>query len=204
MATVQFLLPWQKPDLDRWRHRAIHPLASRQRVPSPYHDCMALTLAVESPGEPEPGGPFERLEKSVLAYRVFGRELALPVVETSPVEVGDTIGLVYRFHPFLRLFFASRVTETFVREPSQGGWRSGFAYQTLEGHPELGEEVFEVIKDAGGAVSFRLEAWSRPNLWLVRLFTFWARAIQKSAAQSAAAHLVQVAELESTVESEGP
>lgn len=191
---MQFLWPWQQPDLERWRHRAIHPLAPRHLVPAPYHDRLEVTLFMERPGEPEPGGSFERVEKRVLSYQVFGREIGDPVLEPGPVEVGDTIGLVYRFTPLLRLFFASRVVEKFVREPVEGGgWRSGFVYRTLEGHPELGEEIFEVKKDPGGAVSFRIEAWSRPNLWLVKLFTFWARAIQQGAAQSAAANLARVA-----------
>jgi hypothetical protein len=191
---MQFLLPWQNPHLEPWIDRAIHPLAARERVPSPFHDRLEVTLAMERPGEPEESGPFARLERSVLCYRVFGDDIGSPVVKRAPVEVGDTIGLTYRFlGGALRLFFASRVVEVFVREPVDNGWRSGFVYRTLESHPELGEEIFEVQKDAGGAVSFRIEAWSRPNLWYVKLFTPWARTIQKSAAQSAAAHLGQVA-----------
>jgi uncharacterized protein (UPF0548 family) len=190
---MQFLLPWQKPDLKRWAARDVHPLAPRDLVPSPFHDRLEVTLAVESPGEPEPGGPFARLEHSVLSYRVFGHDIGHPVVGRTPVQVGDTIGLVYSFLGILRLFFASRVVEVFEREPLENGWRSGFVYQTLEGHPELGEEIFEIRKDAAGAVTFRIEAWSRPNLWFVKLFTFWARTIQKAAAQSAATNLAQVA-----------
>jgi uncharacterized protein (UPF0548 family) len=155
---------------------------------------------MESPGEPEADGPFARLEQSVLAYRVFGSDIGLPVVGRTPVQVGDTIGLVYRFLGVLRLFFASRVAEVFVRQPVEGGWRSGFVYQTLEGHPELGEEIFEIKKDAGGAVIFRIEAWSRPNLWFVKIFTLWARTIQKAAAQSAAANLAQVAAFRTPLE----
>lgn len=190
---MQFLLPWQRPNLARWRARSIHPLAARERVPNPFHDRLELTLALEGHGPPEPDGPFARLERSVLAYRVFGPEIGVPVIEREPVQVGDTLGLLYHFAGPLRLFFASRVVEVFERQPVEGGWRSGFVYQTLEGHPELGEEIFEVRKQASGAVSFRLEAWSRPQHALVRLFTSWARVIQSQAAQSAARNLQQVA-----------
>lgn len=190
---MQFLLPWQTPDLRHWSYRSVNPLAPRERVPNPFHDRLEVTLAVEAPGQPEPGGPFERLEQSVLAYRVFGSDIGDPVLERSPVRAGDTIGLCYRFLGIVRLFFASRVAEVFVREPVEDGWRSGFIYQTLDGHPELGEEIFEIKKDARGAVTFRIEAWSRPNLWYVKLFTPWARTIQKAAAQSAATNLSKVA-----------
>lgn len=190
---MQFLLPWHKPDLERWSGRAIHSCAPRDLIASPYHDHLEVTLAMESPGEPEADGPFSRLEQSVFAYRVFGHDIGDPVLGSTPIKSGDTIGLSYRFLPFLRLFFASRVAEVFLRQAVEGGWRSGFSYQTLEGHPEMGEEVFEIKKDANGAVSFRIEAWSRPNLWYVKLLTPWARSMQKAAAQSAAAHLAQVA-----------
>lgn len=190
---MQILLPWQPPVLTPWVEREIHPEAPRHRVPSPYHDCLEVTLATESPGAPDDDGPFARVEQSVLAYRVFGPAIGEPLLEGTPVQPGDTIGLVYRFLPLLRLFFASRVTEVFVRQPYEGGVRSGFAYQTLEGHPELGEEVFTVSKNAQGTITFRIEAWSRPNLWFVKLLTPWARRQQKAAARSAGGHLAQVA-----------
>lgn len=190
---MQFLLPGQKADLDAWRGRAVHSLAARDQVPDPFHDRLEVSLATESAGEPEDNGPFMRVERSVLSYRIFGPEIGRPVLDGTPVQSGDTIGLEYRLLGLLRLFFASRVVEVFVREPVEDGWRSGFVYQTLEGHPELGEEIFEVTKHRGGAVTFRIEAWSRPNLWYVKLFTFWARTIQRAAAQSAAKNLSQVA-----------
>lgn len=191
---MQFLLPGQKPQLSAWSWRSIHPLAARDDVPEPFHDQLEVTLGMEPPGEPSADGPFARLEQSVLAYRVFGPDIGEPVTERTPVQVGDTVGLTYRvFGGIVRVFFASRVVDVFHREPVDGGWRSGFVYRTLEGHPELGEEVFEVRKDANGAVSFRLEAWSRPNLWYVKLFTLWVRSVQKAAGRSAAANLAQVA-----------
>lgn len=190
---MQFLLSWQKADLLSWAHRAVHAQAPRERLPNAHHDHLEVTLASEAPGPPQPDGPFERSEASVLSYKIFGPEIGEPILASRPVQVGDTIGLRYRFLPFLSLFFASRVVHVFEREEHDGGWRSGFVYQTLEGHPEVGEEIFEIRKDPGGAVSFRIEAWSRPNLWYVKLFSPWARSIQRAAAQSAAANLAHVA-----------
>jgi uncharacterized protein (UPF0548 family) len=40
--------------------------------------------------------------------------------------------------------------------------RRGFAYGTLAGHPERGEEAFILTREAGGTVSFEVRAFSVP------------------------------------------
>ncbi|MCX5610880.1 DUF1990 domain-containing protein [Streptomyces sp. NBC_00047] len=47
--------------------------------------------------------------------------------------------------------------------------RAGFAYGTLTGHPESGEESFVVDMDADGTVWFTVTAFSRPDSWYTRL-----------------------------------
>jgi len=47
--------------------------------------------------------------------------------------------------------------------------RFGFAYGTLPGHPEQGEESFHVVASGDGQVRFEIVAFSRPASWLVRL-----------------------------------
>ncbi|MFE5914282.1 DUF1990 family protein [Streptomyces wedmorensis] len=47
--------------------------------------------------------------------------------------------------------------------------RAGFAYGTLSGHPECGEESFVVSLEPGGAVRFTVTAFSRPATWYTRL-----------------------------------
>ncbi|MFD7256233.1 DUF1990 family protein [Streptomyces sp. NPDC059874] len=47
--------------------------------------------------------------------------------------------------------------------------RVGFAYGTLTGHPECGEESFVVEIDPDGTVWFTVTAFSRPNSWYTRL-----------------------------------
>lgn len=46
--------------------------------------------------------------------------------------------------------------------------RAGFAYGTLPGHPESGEEAF-VVSRAPDGVRFTITAFSRPATWLARL-----------------------------------
>ena len=46
--------------------------------------------------------------------------------------------------------------------------RRGFAYGTLDGHPERGEEAFLVTREAG-VVFFEMRAFSRPARWFTRI-----------------------------------
>ena len=60
-----------------------------------------------------------------------------------------------------------------------GQTRWGFAYGTLPGHPEQGEESFAVSIAADGTVRFKIEAFSRPSDPLVRLSGPIGRGIQR-------------------------
>ncbi|MFJ4675887.1 DUF1990 family protein [Kitasatospora sp. NPDC088783] len=63
-----------------------------------------------------------------------------------------------------RLVIPCRVVWT-VEEPD----RIGFAYGTLPGHPERGEESFVVSRDADGEVWFEITAFFRLATWYARL-----------------------------------
>jgi uncharacterized protein (UPF0548 family) len=54
----------------------------------------------------------------------------------------------------------------------------GFAYGTLPGHPESGEERFELHLMASGEVMFRIVAFSAPARWFTRLGGPVARLVQ--------------------------
>lgn len=65
-----------------------------------------------------------------------------------------------------------------------------FAYGTLEGHAESGEERFEIsIDPASGAVVYRLEAFSRPALLASRVAYPLARRLQARFAKASGAAL---------------
>ena len=57
--------------------------------------------------------------------------------------------------------------------------RFGFAYGTLPGHPERGEEAFIVERDAQDLATFSIIAFSRPADLAARLGRPVARAIQQ-------------------------
>lgn len=56
--------------------------------------------------------------------------------------------------------------------------RQGFAYGTLRGHPEAGEEAFLVELDTEDVVWLRIVAFSRPATWYARLGGSAARVAQ--------------------------
>lgn len=60
-----------------------------------------------------------------------------------------------------------------------GPTRWGFAYGTLPGHPEQGEESFVVSMSSDQTVHFEIEAFSRPGDPLVRLSGPIGRGIQR-------------------------
>jgi uncharacterized protein (UPF0548 family) len=74
----------------------------------------------------------------------------------------------------LRLRIPCRVVYT-VDEPD----RRGFAYGTLPGHPEQGEEAFIVTRANTGEVNFHIHAFSRPASPLARLGAPLTRVIQQ-------------------------
>ena len=76
---------------------------------------------------------------------------------TAFVAPGDTVQLVTPLGPFS---FRSPVRVVYlVDEPK----RKGFAYGTLAGHPETGEEAFVVELKEDGSVWLTVRAFSRPS-----------------------------------------
>ncbi|MFF0448760.1 DUF1990 family protein [Streptomyces sp. NPDC004609] len=64
-----------------------------------------------------------------------------------------------------------------------GGDRTGFAYGTLTGHPECGEESFVVDIRDDGSVWFTVMAFSRPASWYTRLGGPLTRMLQRACAR---------------------
>ena len=63
-----------------------------------------------------------------------------------------------------------------VQEPG----RVGFAYGTLPGHPEAGEESF-LVEDVEGTVRFTVSAFSRGDRWWSQVVPPATRAVQRVA-----------------------
>ena len=88
----------------------------------------------------------------------------LKVSASSPVTTPGTVVLLGLDIGPLRLHAPCRVVYT-VDEPR----RRGFAYGTLPGHPESGEEAFVIEHHDDDTVSFIITAFSRPATPLAKL-----------------------------------
>lgn len=94
-----------------------------------------------------------------VAHRGVGFDVVPP---DAAVEVGTTVLIVLRRGP-LYVLARNRIVAV-VDEPDRFGW----AYGTLEGHPEQGEEAFLVERRGDGArVTIRHD--SAPASWSARL-----------------------------------
>ena len=97
---------------------------------------------------------------------------------TTPVATGATVGVLAQVFGFY-ILNACRIVYT-IDETTAGYTRFGFAYGTLPGHIEEGEERFLVEwQHADDSVWYDILAFSRPRQWLVRLGYPVARRFQK-------------------------
>jgi Domain of unknown function (DUF1990) len=181
------ILVFGSPELARWDARPFYPMI---RTPRDHTDTYERIVAHEPGGAP---GPVHRaVGEAILRYDIFPPRLVHGVLR-GRVAIGDTVGVHYVAPRLIRLFFAARVTEVFAGE-RDGWWTTGFAYRTLIGHPELGEEEFVVETErATGAVRVALRSWSRPGTWLARALRPLVRRLQVHASRAAIAHLSAIA-----------
>ena len=106
---------------------------------------------------------FARAAEALLTWQLH-RRAGLRVEADAPRAVlGATVRLGLRLGP-LRLE-APCVVVRVVDEPAA----RGFAYGTLPGHPEQGEEAFLVRLAPDGEVRLDVVAFSRPARWWSRL-----------------------------------
>ena len=101
--------------------------------------------------------------EDLLTWRVHQRA-GLRVAASAPRAVpGAVVDLRLGPGP-LSVRIPCRVVSV-VEEPD----RRGFAYGTLPGHPESGEELFLLRRGADGRITFTITAFSRPATALARL-----------------------------------
>ena len=104
---------------------------------------------------------------------------------TTPIEVGQVIA-VWASKVGLTWVNACRIV--YVLDDDGPVRRFGFAYGTLPGHVEAGEERFLIEWDrASDDVHYDILAYSRPRHWLIRLAYPFMRQSQKRFARDSAA-----------------
>jgi uncharacterized protein (UPF0548 family) len=129
-----------------------------------HHDDRRQALPGEPPGEPVPGGTFERAAELMRDY-AFAEGSAVHAIfqQDAPLQgrdmmlVGRFLGLDFRLG--VRVFeIVDETREEDGRPVRVWGW----GYRTLQGHLERGEMRYEVRKWRDtGEVEFRIAAVSR-------------------------------------------
>lgn len=130
-------------------------------APPQVTDNTYVPVHFDSAGEPTEQaavtGPAER------TYNADGTSFLVP---------GDTAKLTIRF-ALVRVTAPVRVVYV-IDEPT----RRGFAYGTLAGHPESGEESFVVERTDDGSVWLEISSFSRPSTAWWRLLSLPLRVAQ--------------------------
>lgn len=115
----------------------------------------------------------ERGKSLVRAWTMF----AMPWIELhtpdAPIAVGTTVGVLAR-SAGLWCLNAARIAYV-IDEPR----RFGFAYGTLPGHVEAGEERFLIEHTPEDLVAYSIRAISKPRALLARVAQPWVRREQR-------------------------
>lgn len=114
---------------------------------------------------------------------------AITPAETGPVVPGLTVAMQASA---LGLWWLNACRVVYLVDESQPVRRRGFAYGTLPAHVEQGEELFTIEQWADGTVWYRVQAFSRPRYWPVRLARPLARRLQAKFVRDSKAAMAQL------------
>ncbi|WP_078026777.1 DUF1990 family protein [Arthrobacter sp. KBS0703] len=120
---------------------------------------------------------YRRVVRGVLAWELQRRSGLRVRTESAVVVPGARVVSGFGIGPF-RINAPCEVVWVHRPLPGDGPQSAGFAYGTLPGHPERGEEAFEVQIDASGSVFLKITAFSRHSNWFYTAGGAFARRAQ--------------------------
>jgi uncharacterized protein (UPF0548 family) len=141
--------------------------ATQGALPAGYHHLRATRVIGSGPVA------FAAAASALLAWQVQLRA-GLRVTASAPVARPGAVALLRAGAGPLRVRAPCRIVYT-VTEPQ----RRGFAYGTLPGHPECGEEAFVLEQRDDGSVEFQVTAFSRPATVAAKVAGPLGRVIQR-------------------------
>jgi uncharacterized protein (UPF0548 family) len=136
-------------------------------LPDGYHHLDRVTVVGQG------REVFEWASAYLMGWAVQRHAGVRVAASSDRVEVGAVAMLRLGLGP-LALRAPVRVVHV-IDEPD----RRGFAYGTLRGHPETGEELFLLEHAADGEVTLRITAFSRPRSLLARAAGPLGRLVQR-------------------------
>lgn len=126
---------------------------------------------------------FEAAQQAMQQWQPFQLGWVQPYSTDTPIAKGEVVVVVAQVMGLWWLN-ACRIVYTIDEQQPR---RFGFAYGTLPGHAESGEERFMIEIDEAGDVWYDILAFSRPNYWLTRLGYPLVRIMQKRFARCSVA-----------------
>lgn len=126
---------------------------------------------------------FARAKQGLAGWKQFDLGWLHAFPATAPIRSGEVVAVVARAWGVWSMN-AARIVYV-VDEPR----RFGFAYGTLPGHVERGEERFLIEIGDDGAVWFDIKAFSRPRHFLTKLGYPFVRRLQLRFGRESAAAL---------------
>jgi uncharacterized protein (UPF0548 family) len=140
---------------------------------------------------------YERARGAIQRWTQFDLGWVEAWPRDTPIRAGETVAVMIRAFR-LRWVNSARIVYV-VDETAEAVTRFGFAYGTLPGHVEAGEERFLVEWDrATDGVFYDIFAFSRPRHILTRMAPWQVRRMQKQFARDSAAAMVRVVQSSST------
>jgi uncharacterized protein (UPF0548 family) len=127
---------------------------------------------------------FEAAKTALRQWKMFPAPWTV-LQPLAPIAVGETVTMCAAA---FGLWWRNACKIVYVIDEPR---RYGFAYGTLPGHVEMGEELFLITMDENGRVSYILKAFSRPRHILARLGYPMMRYFQRKFQRESKAAMIQ-------------
>jgi len=106
---------------------------------------------------------FQKAKIAIENWQMFPKSWTRIAPPNAPIQVGTTVAMNAWF---AGMWWRNACRIVYVIDEPH---RFGFAYGTLPGHIESGEELFVVSKDELGYIWYEIKAFSRPRHWIAKL-----------------------------------
>ncbi len=131
---------------------------------------------------------FERAVEALFAMKMFSTSwTGITAGETGDIRPGLTMAVEAQAYG---LWWLNACRVVYLVDELKPVRLRGFAYGTLPAHVEEGEELFSIEQWADGTVWYRVQAFSRPRYWPVRLVEPMARSLQAKFVRDSQAAMV--------------
>lgn len=150
--------------------------ATAGELPAGYHHLRRSRVI--GAGE----GCFDLAARRILNWDMHRRAGVGVDASTPRAAVGSVVTMRLGLGP-VGISAACRVIEVIDSVSNDSGAERGFAYGTLSGHPEIGEERFWVQRLPDDSVIAHVVAFSRPGRWFTRIGGPIGRVVQSRIAE---------------------